>query len=121
MRLMVAAILCAAWFGLSGTVRAAGDTPPIPKERLDKRVSIDEAEAAHPGISDDRRWSSPEATKPFGFLHRNWEDFKAAILPGDELWTFASPAHTWEDLAGMAGIALVRNGTPIKIITTVMN
>ena len=43
------------------------------------------------------------------------------MQPGDELWTFSSPAQSWEDLAGRAGVALVRDGNPIKVLVTMMN
>jgi len=121
MRLIAVALLCAAWFGLGGAARAADDMPPIPKEWLDKRVSIEEAEAANPGISDDRVQRFPDAAKPFGFEHHAWEEFKVVMQPDDQLWTFASPLDSWKNLAGRAGIALVRNGTPVKVIITLKN
>jgi hypothetical protein len=109
----------ALWHG--GSARAADDASRIPKEWLDKKISVEEAEAAHPGINDDRVQRFPEAAKPFGFQSQAWEALKAAMQPGDELWTFASPAKSWEDLAGRAGIAVVRDGNPIKVLVTVMN
>ncbi len=93
----------------------------IPLAWLQKKVTIAEAEAQHPGIKDDRAARFPDARKPFGFMHREWEDFKAAMLPGDELWTFSSPPESWVDLAGRAGIALVRKDVPIRTIVTKMN
>ncbi len=96
-------------------------TSVIPVTWLQKKVTVAQAEAEHPGISDERKVRSPEAAKPFGFQHQKWEEFKAGMLPSDELWTFSSPADSWRDLAGRAGIALVRNGVPIRTIVTVMN
>jgi hypothetical protein len=46
---------------------------------------------------------------------------KADMQPNDELWTFSSPPRTWEDLAGRAGIALVRDGQVIEVIVTMLN
>jgi hypothetical protein len=43
------------------------------------------------------------------------------MQPGDELWTFSSPAESWKYLAGRAGVALVRDGKPIKVVITLMN
>jgi hypothetical protein len=43
------------------------------------------------------------------------------MQPNDELWTFSSPPCTWEDLAGRAGIVMVRDGTAIEIIVTMLN
>lgn len=93
----------------------------IPVAWLQEKVTIAEEEVEHPGITDDRIARFPDAAKPFGFQHREWEQFKAAMLPGDELWTFSSPADYWEHIAGRAGIALVRKGVPIRTIVTLMN
>ena len=120
MRLVVA-LLCAIALWHGGPARAADDAAPIPKEWLDKKISVEEAEAAHPGINDERAQRFPEAAKPFGFQSQAWEALKAAMQPGDELWTFASPAKSWEDLAGRARIAVVRNGSPIKVLVTMLN
>jgi hypothetical protein len=120
MRLVVA-LLCAIALWHGGPARAADDMPLIPKAWLDKKVTIAEAEAAHPGIRDERVQRFPDAAKPFGFKSGQWEAIKAAMQPGDELWTFASPAKSWEDLAGRAGIAVVRDGNPVMVLTTMLN
>jgi hypothetical protein len=83
----------------------------IPKEWLDRKISVEEAEAAHPGIRDERVLRFPEAAKPFGFQNAEWEALKAEIKVGD----------SWEHLAGRGGIALRRNGKSIKVIVTIMN
>ena len=93
----------------------------IPASWLQKKISAAEAEATYPGIKDDRVARFPDAAKPFGFSHQQWEELKAAMIPGDEIWTFTSPPESWRDLAGRAGVALVRAGVPIKVVTTAMN
>lgn len=93
----------------------------IPTSWLQQRTSVAEAEVAHPGIRGQRASRFPEAAKPFGFANRSWESLKAEMTPGDELWTFSSPGDYWKNLAGSAGIALVRDGKPIRTITTLMN
>ena len=100
---------------------AGDDSSTIPKEWLQKPISVAEAEAAYPGITDDRVKHFPDAAKPFGFKNAEWEALKAAMQPGDELWTFSSPPASWQGLAGRAGIALVRNGAPVKILLGAMN
>src|ERR1700684_150905 len=125
MRLVVA-LLCAislscAGMACSDLAHAADDMPLIPKARLDKKVTIAEAEAEHPVIRDERVQRFPDAAKPFGFKNGQWEAIKAAMQPGDELWTFASPANSWEDLAGRAGIAVVRDGNLVMVLTTMLN
>lgn len=96
-------------------------TPVIPMAWLQKKVTIAAAEGEHHGITDDRIVRAPDAAKPFGFQHQAWEEFKAAMLPGDEIWTFSSPQDSWQHLAGRTGIALVRKGIPIRTIVTLMN
>jgi hypothetical protein len=123
---LIAALLCAILLLYGTSARAADDAAraaalPIPKEWLQKSITVAEAEAAYPGIKDDRVQRFPEAAKPFGFENREWEALKAQMQPGDELWTFSSPADSWQHLAGRAGIALVRNGNPIKILLGAMN
>ena len=112
-------LLCALLCGM--TAYAADNNSTIPKEWLQKPISVAEAEAAYPGITDDRVKHFPDAAKPFGFKNAEWEALKEEMQPGDELWTFSSPPASWQGLAGRAGIALVRNGAPVKILLGAMN
>ena len=116
-------VVAIGYAGLAPTLAAVVDEAAavIPAAWLQKKISVAEAETAYPGVKDDRSARVPDATKPFGFRHQEWEDLKAAMLPGDEIWTFASSPESWRDLAGRAGVALVRNGVPIKVVTTAMN
>ena len=121
---LILTLLCAislSCAGMAGLARAADDAPLIPKSWLDKKVTIAEAEAAHPGVNDERVQQMPEIAKPFGFQNKVWEELKAAMQPGDELWTFSSPAQSWQNLAGRAGVAVVRDGNPIKVLVTMRN
>ena len=95
--------------------------PVIHAAWLIKKTSVAEAEAEHPGMRDERAKQHPELARPFGALNAKWEKLKADMQPNDELWTFSSPPRTWEDLAGRAGIALVRDGIAIEIIVTMLN
>ena len=118
---VIAAVLPAIML-LCGLPASLADEPsPIPKEWLQKKVSVAEAEADNPGINDERLKRAPEAGRPFGFSHDEWEALKAQMQPDDELWTFVSPLDSWRSLAGRAGIALLRNGKPIAVLVTVMN
>ncbi|MGO9008410.1 MAG: hypothetical protein ACLQIQ_20490 [Beijerinckiaceae bacterium] len=93
----------------------------IPSSWLQEKISVAEAEAAHPGVNDERLSRHPELAKPFGGLNRQWEALKSEMEPGDEIWTFSNPADYWEHLAGRAGVALVRHGKAVKTIVTLMN
>ncbi len=110
---------CAALLGVMSAANAA--EAMIPKAWLQQRVTVAQAEASHPGVKDERVKRFPDAAKPFGFRSRAWEDIKALMMPGDEIWTFSSPPESWENLAGQAGVALVRDGVPIRTVVTMMN
>jgi hypothetical protein len=122
----IAALLCAILLCPAEPVRAADQislpaASVIPTTWLIKKITVAEAEAEHPGVRDERLKRAPELGRPFGALNAAWEALKADIQPNDELWTFSSPPRTWEDLAGRAGVALVRDGKAIKVIVTKLN
>jgi hypothetical protein len=94
---------------------------------LIERKTIAELEAENT-LRLDQLWESdrtgPRAqmlVKPFGGQNDRWEALKTRMQPGDELWTFASSDQSWRDLAGRAGIALVRDGEIIDQLITMMN
>jgi hypothetical protein len=93
----------------------------VPRDWLIKKITISEAEAAHPGIRGERLLQFPNAGKPFGFQNDLWESLKAKMKPGDELWTFRSSGESWRNLAGRSGIVLLRDGEAIADIITLMN
>jgi hypothetical protein len=86
----------------------------IPMEWLDARVSVEQAE------QDNTRPTSGGGT-PFGGVNDRWEAMKAMMIEGDELWTFCSPAASWEHHAGRQGIALVRAAEVVGVLVTLMN
>jgi len=93
----------------------------FPAGWLVEKITVAEAEAAHPGLHDERPRRFPDAAKPFGFNNEKWEALKSMMQPGDELWIFCSSAESWKDLAGRRGIVLLRNGEAIAEIVTLMN
>ena len=89
----------------------------IPKKWLKKKTTVEKAEQAHL-VTDKRLGPKPV---PFGFINARWEQLKATMRPGDELWEFESPSESWEDLAGRAGLRIMRGGQIIDAIITRMN
>jgi hypothetical protein len=79
----------------------------VPTEWLDTPVSVAQLDADY--------------GTPNSGVYGKWERLKAEMQPGDKLVRFASPAASWEDLAGRAGIALVRDGKVIDAFVTMMN
>jgi hypothetical protein len=98
-----------------------------PDRELIERKTIAELEAEYtlrPDQLHESDRSGPRAQfllKPFGALNTQWEALKARMQPGDELWTFSTSAQSWQDLAGRAGVALVRHGEIIERLVTIMN
>jgi hypothetical protein len=76
----------------------------VPAEWLVRQISISEAEDHE--VVPDTPW---------------WNDLKAAIKHGDEIWIFCSPPITWEVMMGRRGVVLLRNGKEIARVVTVMN
>jgi hypothetical protein len=105
------------------------NTRPIDYEvRLIERKTIESIEREHTRRAEDLRevdCRSPERVaallKPFGYSNSEWEQLKAGMQPGDELWTFTSSPASWRALAGSAGIAMVRDGRIVATIVTMMN
>jgi hypothetical protein len=77
---------------------------------LKEKVSIEQAEREHllNGI-------------PFGYINRQWEELKAKMIEGDELWYFETSELSWKHLAGRAGYCILRGGKIIDGIITRMN
>jgi hypothetical protein len=114
----------------------------VHKSWLKNRISVDEAETKHLvdlGLRDDtseagrrlqaarlelaRSRSIPLTGNPvpFGFLHPEWREMVASMQEGDELWEYCSSEHSWQHLAGRAGIALIRKGEVVDAITTALS
>jgi hypothetical protein len=93
------------------------ETPPpivdedlLPKHWLQERISAEQAEVEH-----------MSAGTPFGGLNAKWQEVKAAMRTGDELWSFCSPPDSWRAHAGRSGIALVRDRRIVRDLVTRMN
>jgi hypothetical protein len=79
----------------------------VPAEWLDVPVSVEQLDADYGA--------------PTSGLHAKWEKLKGEMQPGDKLMRFVSSADSWKNLAGRAGIALVRDGKVIDAFVTMMN
>ena len=97
--------------------RPASTAASLPRIRLQRRVSVAEAEAAHL-VSDEQLGPSPV---PFGFMHTAWLALLAQMQPDDELWELRSPASTWQHLCGREGLVLLRQGKVVAQVLTAMN
>lgn len=67
----------------------------------------------------DRDWLDKPG--PYGVDRSEWEALKSQMEEGDEIRAFKSPSESWENLAGRAGYALVRDGRAIAGFITLMN
>jgi hypothetical protein len=89
----------------------------VPKEWLKRKITIDEAEKKHM-VKDKRLGPEPV---PFGFQHKTWVHLKAMMKPGDELWEFSNSQGSWKNLAGRAGICIVRQREVVYSLVTLMS
>jgi hypothetical protein len=86
------------------------DENPLPKHWLYERITVEQAEAEH-----------MSGGVPFGGLNAKWQELKAAMRTGDELWSFCSPPESWRAHAGRSGVALVRDRRIVGDLVTMMN
>ena len=94
-----------------------------------KRTTVGAVEAAYFALRAQAEAKSPETdpkrivqlAKPLGFMNGAWEELKAQIEPGDELWEFCSSRESWEGMCGREGIQLVRAGEVIAQLITSLN
>jgi hypothetical protein len=87
----------------------------IPKAWLEERMTVAEAKARY------RSTIASGESVPFCCLNDEWEALTRRMRPGDELWRSASPADSWTNLAGRAGVALVRDGRVVATPVTMLN
>ena len=93
-------------------------SPDALKHRfIRKYISVEEAENENI-VTDPRLGDSPV---PFGFSNHEWLELLAEMQDGDELWTFTTSVESWDNMAGRAGISLVRNGKEVTCIIRRMN
>jgi hypothetical protein len=59
--------------------------------------------------------------RPFGSYNMFWEELKAYMNPGDEIWSYRRPGEDREHLCPRAGYALVRDGQVITDFVTEMS
>ena len=80
-------------------------------ERSDLLVQITIEEVERQEIVHDPLGAVPDL--PFGHLNAAWRKFKDALLPGDEVWTFAADwTSEWGRREHREGYAIVRSGEP---------
>jgi hypothetical protein len=117
---------CAGDFATPAALVAPED-PAWANSELNEPKTIAQIEAEHTLRPDQLSQSDrtgPRAQimlKPFGDRNAEWEAMKAHVQPGDQFWTFTTSWQSWRDLAGRAGIALVRKGQIIERLVTMMN
>jgi hypothetical protein len=59
--------------------------------------------------------------EPFGEAFEEWHRLKQQMEPGDELWTFCSPAEEWDNHMGWQGLVLVRDGNLFDFCISAQN
>jgi hypothetical protein len=94
----------------------------LPTEALVTRLAVKEGDVLRPYDEAVRLQQRSGRHDP---AIRAWspndQRYAYQMKTGGELWTWASPTETWEDLAGRAGYAIVRDGEPVEYWMTIMN
>lgn len=88
----------------------------IPQEWMTRRMTVPEVEA-------ERMHSDPrlgDVPVPFGFQNHKWQLMLKQMQDGDELWEYISKTN-WSQRSGVMGIALVRSGTVIACVHTLVS
>jgi hypothetical protein len=105
---------------------------------LGDEILVQQLGIADKWVQDDIQWTKSEpAFPPFEWLterisvdsigsatgrnHAGLDRILARLTEHDELWQFSSPSDHWKNLAGRAGVALIRNGRSIAHVITIMN
>ena len=86
-------------------------------EWLDEQTTLEQVEAEH--LVEDERLPGGKAV--FGFINDQWEALKARFQEGDQWWNYCSDHDSWVQLAGRAGVALVRDDKIVGAITSRMS
>lgn len=68
------------------------------RERVDGYPIVPVAAGVELPLSSERRFREA------------WRDLRSRAMPGDQIWTFATPEEIWRESAGRAGYAIVRAG-----------
>jgi hypothetical protein len=58
---------------------------------------------------------------PFGCNNQQWQTILRIMEQGDRLYEFRSPEESWEDFAGVEGVALVRNKEIVADLAILLN
>jgi hypothetical protein len=109
---VVIGLVGAVLFGgvIPGPVARAGSEDVVPKEWLDRQISVEQAEAQYmvEGV-------------PFGAQAGEWTKLKNSLGADDNLWTYCSSYESFKALAGRCGIAVVHDGKVVRHLVTMMN
>ena len=106
-------------------VKTQDAEPPARQRRtmnpswLRKRMTVAEAEDEHMVTLENEDGTSRQV--PFGYCNRDWMELVNAMQEGDELWSYSSSDESWANLAGRAGLVLLRDGEVIAGVLTAMN
>ena len=83
-------------------------------EWLGNEISKENAEAANVLTIDG-------SSIPFGHNNQQWLTILTIMEQGDRLYEFRSPRESWENYAGVEGVALVRNGRIVADLALLLN
>jgi hypothetical protein len=58
---------------------------------------------------------------PFGYVNNQWLEIKSKMKKGDKIFEFSTGPDSWANLAGRAGVIVLRKNELIGTVITTMN
>lgn len=68
-----------------------------------------------------KRLTAAEAAEVEGYQGEQWDSLREAMLGGGELHHFSSVRGAWSARCGRAGISLIRDGSPVCSVVTMVS
>jgi hypothetical protein len=91
----------------------------IPRAWLTNKRTVAEIERDSVGLIRKLKRELPGIEVPevpFGNENARWREFRATLVPGDEIWEFNSPPELWETGQGRTGFVALRGGLIVSSI-----
>lgn len=93
-----------------------------PTDEVSAPLTIDEIERQEMATLPDMLQLRSDYPKvPFGFINAEWVAFKSMVRPGDKIVRYSTDKHSWQNLAGESGYALMRSGCLVETFKTMRN
>ncbi len=94
-----------AWFNITS------EKPFVSNDWLVRQLTVEE-------LCEEFGLNSDDASERWKLI---WTKFKSTLKESDEIWSFMSPKKSWQELNGVKGYTILRNGKSIAGFVTAIN